>query len=724
MIWVDVEDRNGTKYGDGPITDITEYGVTRRLDGIGRVSFSVPLATAKRDLLQPKRYIGVREALDDGPVNIVSGIIDDLGVSTGASGASLDVSADDLLRELTYRSVGNLGIFEDRDITASDGYYLEGNVIAGTPIHNDMPEIWDGDPATSYNEFYFTPKDSAYSGYMKIIYVGFGEPIDFLRVDLSRFNTRPGELTYQYFDGAWQDITIEADTTVRSTANGDIYWDHDGLVQFEGTPGWVRGGGTDGTLYYVRIWLSDAYEESTRVNINELSGVVRDPSTAGLGMILNYAPASWRLDPSGHQLTSRPIIVFFDGESVLEALVILTEETGDHFRLADGRSLRWMWADDAQYPVLRCVAPGDPVAVLDNDDVAVILSIQRQRSSYELVTRVYATGGRYGNDRLDLGDLADDMRAPYGFVIGEQAGIGWYLERSGSKTTYGLIEAHRSWSNIVPETSRDLEPAAEALLWAAYEWLRRYSEPQDAYTITCAKVVPVVRPGDRIWVAYHEYDDSGAVLDIEKLLYVLEASVISNQDGTGTHTFVASTVDVWPDSEAAFIVRMRRQISALDAQLNGLAAAEDVTNLNTTLTQAMATQLEVRNSSDVPLIRVTTADNGGRIGVPTAPGIDWDAYGVVIAPAILNYAGYASASSGPVTIGDAPVLYCNGTFTVNLPPAAVAAGRIYHVVNVGTGTITIDGDGSETINGATTLAINTQWAVATLHSNGTGWVRL
>ena len=42
----------------------------------------------------------------------------------------------------------------------------------------------------------------------------------------------------------------------------------------------------------------------------------------------------------------------------------------------------------------------------------------------------------------------------------------------------------------------------------------------------------------------------------------------------------------------------------------------------------------------------------------------------------------------------------------------------------GSGTITIDGSGSETINGATTLALTTQWSVATLHCDGAAWYRL
>jgi hypothetical protein len=46
----------------------------------------------------------------------------------------------------------------------------------------------------------------------------------------------------------------------------------------------------------------------------------------------------------------------------------------------------------------------------------------------------------------------------------------------------------------------------------------------------------------------------------------------------------------------------------------------------------------------------------------------------------------------------------NGTFTITLP-AATGSGSIYGVKNVGTGTITIEGAGAETIDGAANMTI-------------------
>jgi len=66
------------------------------------------------------------------------------------------------------------------------------------------------------------------------------------------------------------------------------------------------------------------------------------------------------------------------------------------------------------------------------------------------------------------------------------------------------------------------------------------------------------------------------------------------------------------------------------------------------------------------------------------------------------------------------------TFDVTLPAVATAdaaAGRVVTIMKVdaAVGTATINPDGSETINGAATVALSTQYHYRTLVSNGTEW---
>jgi len=66
------------------------------------------------------------------------------------------------------------------------------------------------------------------------------------------------------------------------------------------------------------------------------------------------------------------------------------------------------------------------------------------------------------------------------------------------------------------------------------------------------------------------------------------------------------------------------------------------------------------------------------------------------------------------------VALCTNTITVTLPFAASVFTPLY-IKNIGTGVITIDGNGSQTIDGALTYDLTHQWDSITLVSNGTGW---
>lgn len=96
--------------------------------------------------------------------------------------------------------------------------------------------------------------------------------------------------------------------------------------------------------------------------------------------------------------------------------------------------------------------------------------------------------------------------------------------------------------------------------------------------------------------------------------------------------------------------------------------------------------------------------------------------GSVITPGVV--AGMTSTKTSSYTATDTDhTIVCDGTFTVSLPAASGKAGRIYIIKNIGTGTVTVDGNASEPIDGATTYTLNSQYQVVRIQCNaaGTGW---
>jgi hypothetical protein len=87
-----------------------------------------------------------------------------------------------------------------------------------------------------------------------------------------------------------------------------------------------------------------------------------------------------------------------------------------------------------------------------------------------------------------------------------------------------------------------------------------------------------------------------------------------------------------------------------------------------------------------------------------------------------------STITADYTITDTDGYYtilCNNTsaaITVTLPTAAANNGRILIIKRIGpTYGVTIDGEGTETIDGVATKAVGAQYRGYVLQSNGTSW---
>lgn len=82
-------------------------------------------------------------------------------------------------------------------------------------------------------------------------------------------------------------------------------------------------------------------------------------------------------------------------------------------------------------------------------------------------------------------------------------------------------------------------------------------------------------------------------------------------------------------------------------------------------------------------------------------------------------AAYTALATDFTILADAT----SGAFTVTLPAAAAIKGRIYVIKKIDSSinAVTVDGNASETIDGATTKAITLQYSAAMIQSDGANW---
>lgn len=85
---------------------------------------------------------------------------------------------------------------------------------------------------------------------------------------------------------------------------------------------------------------------------------------------------------------------------------------------------------------------------------------------------------------------------------------------------------------------------------------------------------------------------------------------------------------------------------------------------------------------------------------------------------ITKTAGYTLTLSDYIVLGDTT----SAAITFVLPTAVSNAGKEYVTKNMGTNNLTIDGNGSETIDGATVKVLTNKYASVNLISDGANWI--
>lgn len=528
QIWIEVTNSSGVRYGDGPIITATGWKYTRGLDTVGRFSFSMPAADPMAQWIKNKRYAHCWGAPDDangwpgGLQDLGEGIIEQIELQIEPSGAEmLSISGSDLLSELANVTVGDLDLFYD-EVRAPDEVKKVPTSGASVVWHpGDTIDLVGGENRS----YIYVYDDDEFIG----VTFNVGSPV----------NTKSATLLAQYFNEdsspqGWEELLLTDGT--RSAGKPFAV---DGTVTFEPPGGW---GKTVYGKYIVRFYCVTANLDP--VQFNTISIIVRQPTATALADTMALAPAGWSLDPEGKLETIKTVYLRMNKESVLATLGRIAEQVGEHFMLSPtGRRVFWIGTDKTDSN-LRAIGPADPGTEPD-DFTLYIRNLQRTLDSYLLFTRIYASGGGVGNERITLSDATNT--APAGCTM--NAGEGW-LQIDAAVAEYGRIDNPADYPDIVaPDNSHAAQAhAGNALLQQAYEDLRRGSELQEAYQVVVVPAKYRVWPGQTIDISYHKWTADGYhEINIEDTLWVL--SVETNVTAAGevyTVGLAVATVDYYP----------------------------------------------------------------------------------------------------------------------------------------------------------------------------------
>ena len=593
QIWIDVLDASGNKYGDGPITTATGWTSTRRLDRAGEFSFTMPASDPRllcadgTALLQHKRVVRCWAADENGIREKGAGIIDTIEWQVAPDGGTtLLVAGSDLLRELANRTVGDLELFEAVEYTPTLEYQPGGTVITVPGWMNLNTD--------------------------NFVFIRHARPFSKINFNLTTFNASESKtLQIQYYNAqdpdkpTWEAVAGVTNTTNVGTGEHIIPFGQDGYIEFDPPSGWSFDDGS----YTIRIFDSEV--EIDQFYVASCTVTIVEPVDDGLQRIMALAPDGWSLDPAGMYATwdmtldvAKSVYMQFAGESVLAALVLLAEQTGEHFTLSAAARRVW-WIGEAQESSgLRAVQSTDSTLQVFAPDatsqaIMLITDLSKASDSYELYTRAYAYGAGVGSGRLTM---EKTTRSTSGYTLGA---LGAYLECDAAIAIYGRIDKREDYPDIAPvdTSAAQIVNAANTLYDRVLAALRRKSRLQYAYNLEVIPSKYEVWPGQTIRVDYHEWVDNFHAVNIATDLWVLEAAQTIGDNGAQTVALTVATVDYWSMNDY-------RAVAALMGSVQADRSVELPATGFTSIAAGNPVTLDVQNGQVVSVGRVVPVDDG------------------------------------------------------------------------------------------------------------------
>jgi hypothetical protein len=248
----------------------------------------------------------------------------------------------------------------------------------------------------------------------------------------------------------------------------------------------------------------------------------------------------------------------------------------------------------------------------------------------------------------------------------------------------------------------------------AFSWQRTAGTESDVYSLnanssraylqndTTSNTLMVWQEGGNVGIGT---DSPGAQLDISTTVSATGAILrLSNQSNSILADQPHGTIQFFSGDNS----------SPADSVVSSIISAQETTSPN----QAYLSFLTGNNTEKM---RITS---GGNVGIGTdSPKSRLQVSGSVALPHVTKSANY-TLDNTDYTVG----FDCASNRTATLPDATTCAGRIYVIyqynTNLGIRYVTLDGNGSQTINGLTTVNLQYygDFSSVMIQSNGSNWV--
>lgn len=511
--WIDIENRADERQGNGPINTAVNWQHTSRLSRGGSFDFSMPAVDARAEEISSKRYARCKTTLTGIPVTLGRGLIDEIKTTIPTTGeVMLQVSGNDLLRELTWRTVGRLQIQEpSTNIVPLDALLHNSTTKTNTSLINASSIITIGD----------------------YIYLRNPEPFSGWSVEMSAKNTNSSTLTAQFYSdneewNGWESIGITDGTSLGGKtlgANGTVSW----VIPAT----WSETSHDSKRGYWIRFKVS---HNTTKITFSNHRLTGPGETNNGPQLIMAFAPSGWALSNAG--ITNKAVKWQFDGETVLAALIKIAELTDENFRLKNQRGIEWLTAPTNSH--LRAVRHTGAHEMHHNHQVCLIVDFEENSGSHDSQAgRVYAIGSK------DI-TLAETTRTPpTGYVLGTNS-VGNYLEHSSTIANYAI----HTWLKVPGAKT------ANELFDAAYEALKTRKDPNRSYRMTVTKLVKPLFVGDSIRVEYRRIIEGFVAYDINEDFTVMELTDRIDQNGRRTISMIIASAARWPQTDAEELARL------------------------------------------------------------------------------------------------------------------------------------------------------------------------